>query len=201
MIELLDEPVEAFAESEPRRVHWSVEEFYRVFNQPEFNNRKLFLIDGEVMEMSIPNPPHDTGITMMLRFLNGVCPSDHIVRIQQGMQLAEDTFVQPDFAIVPGTDVRQYSKKHPRWATLIVEVSDTSIYFDKREKFHLYAASNIPEYWIIDVNRRVLIVCQKPIADVSAVRGFRYSVIQEFHADAVATLMGKQIPIDELIVR
>jgi len=40
---------------------------------------------------------------------------------------------------------------HPREALLVVEVSDTSIDFDRGRKRRLYASHGIAEYWILDL--------------------------------------------------
>src|SRR5262249_38327507 len=66
----------------------------------------------------------------------------------------------PDIAVVPGS-VLDYDD-HPTTATLIVEVADSTLAFDKGRKLRLYAAANIPEYWIVDLNKRRLLVFRRP---------------------------------------
>jgi hypothetical protein len=39
---------------------------------------------------------------------------------------------------------------------LIVEVADGSLDYDRQTKTPLYAASGVPEYWIVDVNGRAV---------------------------------------------
>jgi Uma2 family endonuclease len=62
-------------------------------------------------------------------------------------------------AIVP---VGRYSEHHPDRALLIVEVAETSLAYDRETKGHLYAASGVPEYWLVDVAGRALEVYRGP---------------------------------------
>lgn len=39
---------------------------------------------------------------------------------------------------------------------LIIEVADSTIRSDRREKIPLYAAAGIPEVWLVDVNTKVV---------------------------------------------
>jgi Uma2 family endonuclease len=59
----------------------------------------------------------------------------------------------PDFAVVAG---------HPVTAALVVEVADTSLRFDTNDKRLLYAGAGIPDYWVVDVNARRLLVYRNP---------------------------------------
>jgi hypothetical protein len=51
-------------------------------------------------------------------------------------------------AIVPTGD---YLKQHPSHAHLLIEVADSSQEDDPRIKGPLYAATGVPEYWILAV--------------------------------------------------
>ena len=58
--------------------------------------------------------------------------------------------------MVPGTP-RDY-KSHPRGALLVVEVSDTTLGFDRGRRRELYARAGIQEYWIVNLlDRRVAV--------------------------------------------
>ena len=55
-------------------------------------------------------------------------------------------------------------QRHPRGDELIlaVEISDTSRSFDLSRKAMLYAKSGVPEYWVLDLVRRLLVVHRQP---------------------------------------
>ncbi len=48
---------------------------------------------------------------------------------------------------------------------MIVEISDSTLAFDRHEKAALYASAGIPEYWVIDPTGRRLLVHRKPQPD------------------------------------
>lgn len=69
---------------------------------------------------------------------------------------------QPDVTVVPGAH-RDYAD-HPTVAALLVEVADSSLFFDTTTKAELYATAGVPEYWVLDVDGRQLHVFRGPVA-------------------------------------
>ena len=65
---------------------------------------------------------------------------------------------EPDLAIVPATG----PDEHPRNPLLVVETSATSLRIDLVRKARIYATGNVPEYWVLDVERRSLVVHRAP---------------------------------------
>lgn len=45
---------------------------------------------------------------------------------------------------------------------MIVEVAETSLDYDRHTKAALYAASGVPEYWVVDVGTRAVEVQSDP---------------------------------------
>ena len=83
------------------------------------------------------------------------------VRIQQPIWAHDDSEPEPDVALVPLGD---YSARHPDRAFLVIEVADSSLTFDRETKAPLYAASNVAEYWIVNLVGRAIEVCTEPKA-------------------------------------
>jgi Uma2 family endonuclease len=81
----------------------------------------------------------------------------------------------PDLAVVPGGP-RDYVN-HPTTAQLVVEVADTSLAMDTGEKVHVYAASGIADYWVVDLNNRQLIVYHDPRPDPASPLGSAYATV------------------------
>ena len=63
--------------------------------------------------------------------------------------------------------MRAYSERHPgpEDLLLVVEVSDSTLRFDRTNKAALYALSGIQEYWVLDLNGRQLLVHRRPAGD------------------------------------
>ena len=61
----------------------------------------------------------------------------------------------------------EYISAHPRPSdvSLLIEVADTSIGFDRERKTPRYARAGIPEVWIVELDEDVVEVCRGPVAD------------------------------------
>ncbi|MEJ7783807.1 MAG: Uma2 family endonuclease [Solirubrobacteraceae bacterium] len=66
---------------------------------------------------------------------------------------------EPDVAIVPPTG----RDEHPCNAVLVVEMGATSLRIDLVRKARIYATGGVPEYWVLDVERRALVVHRTPV--------------------------------------
>ena len=182
----------------PRPVYVTADEFHHLWDSGFFKGlRRVILVDGEMIEMPMPDPPHDMGVTLTFNFLQTAFAGRHYVRNQQGFDAGLDTDPGPDLAVVTGTP-RDYPR-HPRAAVLVVEVANTSLNYDRRQKAHIYAAAGVPEYWVLDVMGRELLVFRDPVADPAAARGHRYAT-HTAHAEA-DTVSPLAVPTAAVVVR
>jgi Uma2 family endonuclease len=107
----------------------------------------------------------------------------------------------PDLAVVPGRPRDQIV--HPTTAALVVEVADSSLRFDTTEKLGLYAAAGIPEYWVIDINGRQLLIFRGPRAAPGQPHGHDYAARQALGLNDTATILavqGATVAVAELLV-
>jgi Uma2 family endonuclease len=65
--------------------------------------------------------------------------------------------------IVPGSRT-DYLLRHPTAADarLVIEVSDTTLRYDRKQKQSAYARAGIPEYWILNLLHRQVEVYRDP---------------------------------------
>ena len=161
----------------PAPHRWTCEEFHNIGDSGMLEGRSVILVDGEILDMPNPNPPHATATTLADYALKDLFRVGHFVRVQTGLPTTENTDPAPDLAVIAGSP-RDFAMTHPRTAVLVVEVSDSSFDYDVGVKSNLYAAAGILDYWVIDVNGRQLIVFRDPIPDAAAPRGFRYDTMQ-----------------------
>ncbi len=87
--------------------------------------------------------------------------------------LDEESAPEPDLAVVAGRRA-DYQVRHPARPVLVVEVSDSSLRFDREDKGSLYARARVPEYWIVNLIDRVVEVYRDPGPDASPAHGWRY---------------------------
>lgn len=157
----------------PRR--WTCDEFHQLSDEGWFEGERVILVDGEVIEMPAPNPPHDMAVGLTDYLLKGLFGAGYWVRVQTGLPLGQATDPVPDIAVVPGSP-RSYPQ-HPSAALLVVEISDTSLAYDTTAKANLYAAGGIADYWVVDLVNRRLLIFRDPLADATQPFGHRYATV------------------------
>lgn len=112
-----------------------------------FHGEHVELLHGVLVTMSPQGTRHSYPVMQLNEILLPALKGRARIRVQLPFAASDESEPEPDFAIVPLGD---YLDDHPDRAYLLVEVSDSSLRFD-REKATLYAASPVQEYWIVDV--------------------------------------------------
>ncbi len=125
---------------------------------------KLELINGEIYDVSPQSSRHATAIRLAEEALRQAYGSGFDVRVQLPAALDAGSEPEPDVAVVEGGP-RDYLDAHPTTAMLTVEVSDTSLAFDRTAKQTTYARNGIPEYWIVNLIDGVVEVYRQPEGD------------------------------------
>jgi Uma2 family endonuclease len=148
------------------------------------------LIDGEILELPPRNDPHAQAVQLCNYALLPIFPpSRETIRIQCPMRLGEYRPL-PDLAVVSGTP-RQVSR-HPETALLVIEISDTTLEFD-REKAKVYARHGLPDYWIINLPGRCVEIHRSPITAGPDPRYGDIRVCSE--TESIAALAAPQFPL------
>ncbi len=123
----------------------------------------------------LPDEPENyTSMDNVIKALEGIFPSNRYwVRMQGALDLGLDVEPQPDAAVADGPK-SSFAGRHPTTAVLVVEVSDTTLAYDRGRKAGIYARGGIADYWIVNLEGRQLEIHRRPVADVAAPEGFRY---------------------------
>jgi len=158
----------------PRSYRWTREQFLQMLDLGWFQDQRVELIGGEVMEMAAQLDLHLASITLTGDALRAALGSGYWVRMQGSLDLSPYGIPSPALAVTPG-----HPQGAPRTiaksALLIVEVSDTTVAYDRYHKAPLYAAGGIADYWIVNLVQRQLEVYRDPVADSTQLFGFRYN--------------------------
>ena len=148
------------------------------------------LIDGELIDKMGKNRPHVRALVLLKEWAIAVFGYR---RIQQEAPIdvaPEDNPAnepQPDLVILRES-VLQFRSANPKPQdiAMVIEVSDSTLSFDLGTKAALYARAGIPDYWVLDVNKRRLFVHRKPI-------GSSYSSVVVYHGnECIAPLAAPQ---------
>ena len=177
----------------PRQRGWTRAEFERVDELGLFADEKLELIEGVIVEKTTQNSPHVIVIYRAQEAVEAVFPKDSfMVRAQAPLALSDNSLPEPDIAVVEG-NWRQWTQQHPQTALLVIEVSDSTLDTDRSVKASLYARAGIADYWIINVQDRVLEVHREPAPMTGEALGFGYRSVQRFTAEqSIAPLTAPQ---------
>ena len=181
---------------DPPQVHqWTRDEYYKMAEAGLFEGKHVELIEGRIIEMSPMGSAHATGVSLASDRLRSVVGPGFLTRSQMPLDLGDLSEPEPDIAVVAGT-ARDYTKAHPKVAVLIVEVSESSLDYDRTEKASLYAAAGIPDYWVLNLVDRRLEVRRDPVPDPSELYGFGYKTVMILEAgDFVSLLAAPQSSI------
>jgi Uma2 family endonuclease len=169
----------------PRPLLWTVAEFHRVNATGIWAGRRPRLIRGVLIEQGPMNSPHAIAVELTTDALRAAFGNGWRVRSQLPLALGPDTDPMPDLALVAGSP--RDSADHPTTAALVVEVSDTSLADDMTTMAEQYAAAGIPEYWILDLNGRRLLVLRDPAPVAAGGHAYRTELALG-PADAVSPL-------------
>ena len=139
---------------EPSRLLFTVDE-YEALGQIGFfgYDRRLELIEGEILEMTPIGPEHANCVRRLNALFTSRLGSRTVVDAQGPVRLGNLSEPQPDLTLLE-PPLSRYDHRHATAddVLLIVEVSDTTARFDRMVKAPLYVDQGIAEVWIVDLN-------------------------------------------------
>ncbi len=136
---------------EVTRRRFTVHEYHRMGEAGILHeDDRVELIEGEIVEMAAIGTRHFSSVNGLTRMLVRSVGDAAIVSVQNPVRLDEHTEPQPDLAVIRTRDYRR-SLPGPEDVLLLIEVSDTTLPYDRGVKLPLYARAGIPEVWIVDL--------------------------------------------------
>ncbi|MBY0507199.1 MAG: Uma2 family endonuclease [Bryobacteraceae bacterium] len=125
------------------------------------------LIEGGLIQKTPKNPPHSRALKLLVAWLEDLFGRSFVMAESSIDLHPEDSPTsepEPDVVVLtlsfldlpPGTRARAAELR------LVAEVSSSSLAFDLVTKAQLYARSGIPEYWVLDLESRRLVVHREP---------------------------------------
>lgn len=153
------------------------------------------LINGEIVDMPPIGDSHAGTVDRMLRALARAVGDDAIVRVQNPIFLNEWSMPQPDIALLRfRSDFYTSRAPTPSDIVLVVEVSVTTLSYDRDTKLPHYAETGIPEVWIVEPQKGRITAFRDP-------DGARYATSELLTLDDdISVPPGRErIPIRELL--
>lgn len=159
----------------PTTLRWTREEYCRLAELGIFGQQRVELVEGAIIRMPAQKNLHAISIDLTQDALRAAFGPGFWIRIQMPLHLGPRSAPEPDLAVVLGRSRDYLKTDHPQTALLIVEISDTSLLYDRFRKASLYARAGIADYWIVNLVERRLEVRRSPVADPAMRYGFGYS--------------------------
>ena len=140
------------------------------------------LLNGEIIETAPIGSAHNDSTDcighLMFRALRGQAR----IRVRGSVRINQLSEPQPDFAILRQRPDYHLSPATPADILLIIEVSYSSLSYDRGEKLAAYAAAGIPEVWIVNLREYGVNIHTDPV-------GEQYQTVRQYRAgDSVSPL-------------
>jgi Uma2 family endonuclease len=116
---------------------------------------RVELIEGEIVETAAIGTRHFTCVNQLTRLLVRGVGDAAIVSVQNPVRLNEYSEPQPDLTVLRVRDYRE-SLPMPEDVLLLIEISDTTLSYDRGVKLPLYARAGIREVWIVDLQGEII---------------------------------------------
>ncbi len=142
----------------------SVADFQRMGELGMFDeNQRVELVEGVLVDMMPVGLEHVRGVIWLTRWFDRRVPDHLIVSGQNSVVLPGlISQLQPDVALVRFDDLVDSLPETP---PLVVEVSYSSLRYDRIMKARLYARHGVPEYWIVNLPEACVEVHREPEGD------------------------------------
>jgi Uma2 family endonuclease len=149
-----------------RRRLLTVDEYHRMGEAGILtDDDRVELIEGELVAMAPIGSEHIASANALNRLLVLAVGDRGIVSVGNPVWLNRHSEPQPDFTVLKPRDDYRKTLPRPEDTMLAVEVSNTSLDFDRKVKLALYARSGIPEVWIVNLAAQEVEVHRSPAAD------------------------------------
>jgi Uma2 family endonuclease len=168
---------------------WSVEEYQKLGEVGIFHeDDRVELLNGDIVLMAPIGIRHMNAV----RRLNNVMARKYGPRCwvdaQNSLMIDTRSMPQPDLLLLR-SDLDESQPPTPKDVLLLVEVADSSLLYDMRDKRAAYARTGVTEYWLLDLTGRQLHVFRNPEAQ-------GYGGEQVVHAgESIAPLAFPDIPV------
>ena len=146
------------------RKRWTRAECRQLMELGILEEARFELVHGEIILKMTQHERHVFTCRQVQSALEAIFGAEH-VRMAAPIAIGDHEEPEPDAAVMTrtGRDYLQEGTPLPQEVRLAVEVSDSTLRFDRVVKRGQYAGAGIPEYWIVNVNARALHVLRQPL--------------------------------------
>lgn len=152
---------------------WTVEEYEELGRTGILGeNDRVELLNGEIIVMSPIGYRHATAVNRLTKFFIQRANERFIVTPGNPFILDERSEPQPDICLADPAIDTQGHHAGPEQLYLVIEVSDSTVAYDRKDKGPAYARNHVREYWLLNLADNALEVFRSPSAE-----GYRESLV------------------------
>ena len=142
---------------------WSVEDYHRMIEAGILGDRRVELLEGEIVEISPEGPTHAFYGEEIADYLRSCLGEKALVREARPITLS-DSEPEPDIAVIKPPRIR-YRDRHPgpNDIFLLIEIFQSTQAYDLGDKQKTYAAAGIQEYWVVDLKAKQMTLTSPPL--------------------------------------
>ncbi|MDX2214263.1 MAG: Uma2 family endonuclease [Oculatellaceae cyanobacterium bins.114] len=143
---------------------WTVDDYHRMIEAGILSDRQVELLNGVIVDMSPEGTSHAAYSQDFADYLRSVLGNRVRIREAKPVTLSPNSEPEPDIAVVAPHPVSVYLEHHPYPADIfwVIEYSNSSLTKDLEAKNVIYAAASIPEYWVVNLKTKELILFREP---------------------------------------
>lgn len=171
------------------RYSFTVAEYERMGQFGIFSeDDRVELVCGEIIEMSPIGERHAACVAILTQLITLRLRHSALVWVQNPIRLDDYSEPQPDIAVLKHRD-DFYRHAHPRPedVLVVIEVSDSTLEYDRKVKMPLYAGVGIPETWLVNLPEECIEMYSDP-ADGEYQTARSYARGQKLQSHTLASL-------------
>jgi Uma2 family endonuclease len=161
----LDAEITLGFDPETGHVRWTRASFRMLVEAGWLSEGHYELLEGEIVKV-MPGEAHTFVNMRLLRYLVECFGWDH-VRLPGSLAASETSEPEPSVSVTlqPGQAYLKSGIPPGSEFRLVVEVSDSTLWRDRGQKAKIYAIAGVPEYWVVNLPGRTVIVHRNPVGD------------------------------------
>lgn len=142
----------------PKRKIFTVNEYHKMIDAGVFvGNSDYELVEGEIVKKMTQGDLHIACINRLTRYFSRNCDDDVIVSVQNAVVISDISEPEPDVTLLKfREDFYASGKATAEDVLLLIEVSDSTVKYDRDVKVRLYAEAEVAEVWLINLPRQLV---------------------------------------------
>jgi Uma2 family endonuclease len=171
----------------PNRKIFTVSEYHKMIDAGLFvGNSDYELIEGEIVKKMTQGDYHISCVNRLNMIFAPILAGKAIVSIQNAVVIGDISEPEPDVTLLEyREDFYASGKATAADVLLLIEVSDTTLKYDRDVKLKIYAAEGVAEVWIVNLPKQILEVHTDP-------QKGKYKLVKKYERNQ--TVSSKNLP-------